>query len=136
MLMVKMKKLGNTGFTLIELIVTITIMGILVVGLVNLYMTIEASQRKSYHLELATRAGDRQIESLRNAQYTSLTPGEDIDFTDTLPEDLPAPRSGIVKVSEPSLGLRRVDVSITYKDGSKNRTVKQSSLIGVIGISQ
>lgn len=136
MLMFKMKKNGESGFTLIELIVTVTILGLLVVGIVNLYITIETSQRKTYHLELATRAGERQIESLRNAQYGNLNPGDDIDFTNSLPDDLPEPRSGIVEVSEPANGLRRVDVSITYKDGSSSKTVKQSSLIGVIGISQ
>lgn len=111
-------------------------MGLLVVGIVNLYITIETSQRKSYHLEIATREGERQIESLRNAQYGGLVPGEDIDFTNTLSPELPSPRSGTVAVSEPSEGLRRVDVTITYKDGSRTKTVKQSSLIGIIGIGQ
>lgn len=127
---------NEAGFTLIELIVTITVMGLLVAGIVNLYIAIETSQRKSYHLELATRAGERQIEALRNAQYGSLEPGEDIDFTSTLPEDLPAPRTGIVEVTEPESGIRRVDVTISYKDGSGTKTVKQSSLIGIIGIGQ
>lgn len=136
MLKLKMKRKGEDGFTLIELIVTITIMGILIVGIVNLYITIETSQRKSYHLEVANRAGERQIEVLRNAQFGSLTPGEDIDFTTSLPNDLPEPRSGIVEVSEPESGLRRVDVTITYKDGGGSRTIRQSSLIGIIGISQ
>ncbi len=136
MLKLKMKRKGEDGFTLIELIVTVTIMGILIVGIVNLYITIETSQRKSYHLEVANRAGERQIEVLRNAQFASLTPGEDIDFTTSLPDDLPEPRSGIVEVSEPESGLRRVDVTITYKDGGGSRTIRQSSLIGIIGISQ
>lgn len=131
-----MHKRKESGFTLVELLATISIMGLLVVGLVNLYITIETSQRKSYHLEIATRAGERQIESIRNAQYGSLEPGVDIDFTDSLPAELPEPRSGIVEVSEPEDGIRRVDVTITYKDGGKSKTVKQSSLIGVIGVSQ
>lgn len=131
-----MLKARESGFTLIELLVTISIMGIMIIGLVNLYMTIEGSQRKSYHLEVATRAGERQIESLRNAQYSNLEPGVDIDFTDSLPAELPEPRSGIVEVTEPENGIRRVDVTITYKDGSGSKTVKQSSLIGVIGIGQ
>lgn len=131
-----MHKRNESGFTLVELLVTISIMGLLIVGLVNLYIAIEASQRKSYHLEIATRAGEKQIESLRNSQYASLEPGVNIDFTDSLPDDLPEPRSGIVEVSEPEDGIRRVDVTITYKDGGKSKTVKQSSLIGVIGVGQ
>ncbi len=133
-----MRKLHGslTGFTLIELIVAITVTGLIVVGLTNLYILIEITQRKTYHLEIATRAGERQIESLRNAQYNNLTPGVDINFTSNLPADLPSPKSGTVVVTEPNDGLRRVDVTITYKEGSGTKTIKQSSMIGVIGIGQ
>jgi prepilin-type N-terminal cleavage/methylation domain-containing protein len=131
-----MIKRAQGGFTLIELIVTIAVFGLIVVGLTNLYITVESTQRRSYRLEIATRAGEREIESLRNSQYNNLIPGEDIDFTANLPEDLPSPRSGIVVVTEPEDGLRRVDVTITYKEGSASKTVKQSSLIGIIGIGQ
>lgn len=136
MLSISMKRVGQSGFTLIELIVTIVVAGLVVAGITNLYIMIEITQRRTYHLDLATRAGERQIETLRNAQYNNLTPGTTLTFTDDLPEDLPSPRSGSVAISEPETNLRRVDVTITYKDGSKTKTVKQSSLIGVIGIGQ
>lgn len=126
----------EAGFTLVELVAAMSVMGLLVIGIVNLYITIENAQRKSYHLEIATRASEKQIESLRNAQYGSLEPGVDLSFTDDLPDELPDPKSGVVVVSEPEEGLRQVDVTITYKDGSGTKTVKQSSMIGVIGISQ
>lgn len=124
------------GFTLIELIVTIALMGLVIAGLVNLFIMIEVSQRKSYHLEIATRAGEAKIESLRNAQYNNLEADSQLDFSSDLPEDLPSPKTGTVSVSEPESGVKRVDVSISYKDGSNTKTVKQSSLIGVIGIGQ
>lgn len=127
---------NQSGFTLVELLVTISLLGLIVIGVTNLYITISSAQRKSYHLEIATRAGEAQIESLRNAQYNNLEAGGQINFTSSLPSDLPEPRSGIVDISEPSDGIKRVDVTITYKDGSGSKTVKQSSLIGVIGIGQ
>ncbi len=126
----------QSGFTLIELIVTIAVTGLILGGIVNVYIGIQAMQRKTYHLELATRAGERQVESLRNSHYASLEPGVPIDFSSELPDDLANPKTGVVEVSEPSDGLRRVDITITYKDGSRTQTVKQSSLIGVIGIAQ
>lgn len=136
--MLKLKMTGSkeSGFTLVELIVTISIFGLLIIGIVNLYMTIESTQRKSYHLEIATRAGEKQIESLRNIQYGNLEPDTTIDFTDELPEDLPEPKTGTVAISEPEDGIRRVDITITYKDTSGTKTVKQSSLIGALGIGQ
>lgn len=136
MLMLKMTGSKDSGFTLVELIVTISIFGLLIIGIVNLYMTIESTQRKSYHLEIATRAGEKQIESLRNIQYGSLEPDTTIDFTSDLPEDLPDPKTGTVAISEPEDGIRRVDVTITYKDTNGIKTVKQSSLIGALGIGQ
>lgn len=127
---------NESGFTLIELIVTIAVTGLILGGIVNVYIGIQTMQRRTYQVELATRAGEKQIESLRNSHYASLEPGVQIDFSDDLPADLSGPKTGIVDVSEPSDGLRRVDVAITYKDGSGTRTIKQSSLIGVIGIAQ
>lgn len=127
---------AQDGFTLIELIVATTIMGLIVIGVFNLYISIEIAQRKSYHLEIAARAGEREIESLRNSQYGSLEPGTTINFTSELPAELPSPKTGMVDVSEPEVGLRRVDITITYKDGGGTKTLKQSSLIGILGIGQ
>lgn len=127
---------AEDGFTLIELIAATVIMGLIVVGVFNLYISIEVAQRKSYHLEMAARAGEREIESLRNSQYSSLEPGTTLDFTSSLPDELPYPNSGTVAVSEPEVGLRRVDITITYKDGGGTKTLKQSSLIGILGIGQ
>jgi prepilin-type N-terminal cleavage/methylation domain-containing protein len=131
-----MIKGNESGFTLIELLVTITIAALVFGGIVNVYIGIETAQRKTYHMELATRAGEQQIESLRNNLYTNLVPGENIDFTASLPAALPSPKTGTVAVSEPSTGLRRVDLTITYDDGSGAKTIKQSSLIGILGIAQ
>lgn len=127
---------SESGFTLVELIAAISLMGLMVIGIVNLYISVETAQRKSYHLEAATRAGEKKIESLRNSQYGSLEPDTTLDFSDELPAELPAPRTGTVAISEPEEGIRRVDVTITYKDGGGTKTVKQSSLIGIIGIGQ
>lgn len=127
---------GQNGFTLVELIAAAALLGLMVIGIANLYITIEKTQRKSYHLEIASRAGEKKIEGLRNSQYNNLTPDTTINFTSELPDELPEPRSGTVAVSEPEIGIRRVDITISYKDGSKTKTIKQSSLIGFIGIGQ
>ncbi len=132
-LSISMIKRDESGFTLVELIIATVIFGLFIIGIGNLYITIEVTQRKSYHLEMATRASEKQIESLRNSQYGNLIPNTTLDFSSSLPEDLPD-SIGTVAISEPEIGLRRVDVTVTYKDGSGTNTVKQSSLIGVIGI--
>ena len=126
----------DAGFSLVELTVTIFVTAVVFMSISNLFLTIQRAQRQTSYLETATRAAQREIEVLRNNQYNQLTPGEDIDFTDDLPDELRSPRSGTVEVSEPIAGLRRVDVTVTYRDGGDQRKVKLSSLIGVLGITQ
>jgi prepilin-type N-terminal cleavage/methylation domain-containing protein len=128
---------GNEkGYTLVELITTILVFGIVAGSVVNLFVSINQNQVRTNYLESATRAAQREVEVLRNSNYGSLTPGVDIDFTDQLPPILPPDKDGNVVVSEPEPGLRRVDVTVTYTHQGKQQAVELSSLIGVIGITQ
>lgn len=124
------------GFTIVELLVAILIIGITTASISSLFISVQGVQRKTSYLDSATRAAQREVESLRNDNYGSLTAGQTINFTSDLPTSLPANRSGTVTVSEPSSDIKRVDVTVTYTDGGKQQVVKLSSLIGVIGITQ
>lgn len=124
------------GFTIVELLVAIVVVGLMVVGVTSLFITIQTTQRKTRLLETATRAGEKKIEELRNVNYNSLETDSTIDFTAELPSSLPEPRSANVAVSEPTPGVKRVDVTITYRDGRADKDVHLSSMIGVIGIGQ
>ncbi|HVI60713.1 MAG TPA: type II secretion system protein, partial [Candidatus Saccharimonadales bacterium] len=126
----------QSGFTLVELLVTIAIVGITTASLASMFISIQKIQHQTLHVDGATRAAQREIESLRNDNYASLTPGQTINFTSQLPDNLPPGSSGTVQVSQPSNDLRRVDVTVTYKENGKQRNITLSSLIGVIGITQ
>lgn len=136
-----MNKMNNTrlnkeGFTLVELLVTIAIIGLASIGIASLYYAIQSSQLQSRYVDAATRAAQREVEMLRNSSYNNLTEGQVIDFTSELPASLPSNRSGSVAVSEPAPGLKRVDVTVSYGSGAQAKQVQLSSLIGVIGLSQ
>lgn len=124
------------GFTIVELLIATLIIGIITAGISTLFININTLQRKTSYIDSATRAAQRQVEMLRNDNYGSLQPGENINFTDKLPSSLPGNKSGTVAVSEPAPDLKRVDVTVTYTDGGKQEKVVLSSLIGVIGITQ
>lgn len=126
----------QAGFTLVELVVAIVVIGIVGASISSLYLSIQQRQLANSYKESALRAAYTKIESLRNRNYNNLTAGEDIDFTDELPDELPADKSAVASISEPSPGLKRVDVSINYDFEGQDRSVKLSSLIGVIGITQ
>ena len=122
------------GFTIIELLVTMVVTGIMVLGITQMFALIGSTQRENNQLEAATRAGQTEIESLRNLNYVNLVAGNTVDFTSQLPSTVPSPRSGTVAISEPTDGVKRVDVTITYHDGGHAHTVMLSSLIGALGI--
>ena len=128
--------LNGDGFTLVELLLAIIVLGIATMGIAGLYNIMKVTQVHAMHLDTATRAARTEIEVLRNNSYNSLDPGSTINFTSSLPGSLPRDRNGTVAVSEPLSGLRKVDVTITYTDFGKPQTVKLTSEIGIIGIGQ
>lgn len=124
------------GFTLVELLVTVVVFGLVITGIGGLYYVMQVTEVKSQRLDIAMRAARTKIESLRNNGYSALTPGSNINFTNELPSSLPADKTGTVVVSQPLPELRRVDVTVQYTDYGKQQTVTLSSNIGVIGIGQ
>lgn len=126
----------HSGFTLVEMLITIVVLGIAISSIAALYYNMQGVQVRSRHLDLATRAAQTEIEVLRNNSYNSLTPDSSIDFTSSLPSSLPSNKKGTVYVSQPQADLRQLDVTITYTDGTVPQTVKLSSTIGVIGIGK
>lgn len=132
----KAHKDKQDGFTIVELLTAVVVIGIVGTAITSMFLSIQQMQVGARHLETATRAAQREVETLRNRNYLNLTPGEEINFTNQLPDTLPANRTGTVTVSEPLEGLRRVDVRVTYTHSNKDRVIELSSLIGVIGITQ
>ncbi len=127
---------NKEGFGLAELITGIVLFGLVSVAMINLSTLILNTQTYSRYRESATFAAQREIESLRNSNYTSLAAGDTIDFTDQLPNYLPDGKSGTVEISEPTNGLKRVDVTVSYPQAGNPKQVKLSAIIGELGITQ
>lgn len=127
---------STAGFTLVELMVTIVVVGITTASISSIYISIRSIQTQAAYYDTATRAAQREIEALRNDNYDSLTPGQTFDFTSSLPSTLPSVRSGSAIVSQPAADLRRVDATVSYSLGGTTHSVELSSLIGEIGIAQ
>jgi prepilin-type N-terminal cleavage/methylation domain-containing protein len=128
-------KQQTAGFTIVELVVTIALITIVAGSITQLFVSVQRIQLQTGYLDTASHAAQTEIESLRNSSYNSLTPGQNIDFSSSLPTSLPN-RTGTVAVSQPADGLRRVDVTVTYRYTTVTKTVQLSSLIGVIGITK
>lgn len=124
------------GFTLVELMVTIIVLAIVSGGLTLLFSSIQYVQASASYRRSATLAAQRQIESLRTSNYAALAAGSSIDFSSNLPAELPKPRTATASITEPANGVKRVDITITYKDRGASKQVKVSSMIGEIGITK
>ena len=135
-MIVVMAKVDEAGFTIIEIIVALVTVTLFVVSVGNLFAQITGTQHNALLLTSATRAGESEIESLRNSSYASLTPGTNIDFSSQLPSNLPKGSTGTVVVTQPSTDIRRVDVTVSYTVSGKTHSVQLSSLIGIIGIGK
>lgn len=124
------------GFGLAELVVGIALFGIISIAIINLSTLIINVQTYSRYRESATLAAQREIETLRNSNYTSLADGQTIDFTSDLPEFLPSGKSGTVEISEPADGLKRADVTVTYFQAGTDKQIILTAIIGELGITQ
>lgn len=129
--------LGNKdGFGLAELITGIVLFSIVSIAMINLSTLVMNVQTFSRYRESATIEAQKQVETLRNSNYTSLTDGQVINFTSELPDFLPAGKSGVVEISEPAAGLKRADVTISYPQGGDTKEIIMTAIIGELGITQ
>lgn len=127
---------AQSGFGLVEVVMAIGLLAVTSLALTGLFRSILHIQSSALYQKSATLAAQREIESLRNSNYNDLTAGSSIDFSADLPSNLPSPKTGTAAVTEPVSGLKRVDVTINYRHGTATKTVKVSSMIGIIGITQ
>ena len=68
------KKISRqAGFTLVELLISIAVIGIVGVGIAALFYTVQYTQRRALYHDTATRAVQREIEVLQNSSYNSTT---------------------------------------------------------------
>lgn len=128
-----------SGFTLIELIVGTVVLSMLIISIAALYFSIDRIQNRSQDLDAATRAAEQQIESLRNQHYKTLDPGDEIDFSEALPERLERlDAEAVVAIEEPEPDLRELTATISFDErgGDGSEEVVMSAIIGRLGISQ
>ena len=125
----------DDGFTLVELLVAIVVAGIVVMSLNQVVTTyLHVSQRGRY-LNLANSYAEAKMEALRNAGYSSLANGTS-NITSELPAQLPPGKSASMVVANGPAGLKKVDLSVTYKDQGQTYTYGYTTYIGELGVGQ
>ena len=127
----------QSGFTLVELIITATYVAAASGAIVGIFITISQLNRLSRNLASATAAAQQQMEIYRDGGYASVPLGDPAeDFTDKLPSQLASPRSATTAVTEIQPGLKKVVTKIRYTDGNKEKNVQMTTMIAQRGISR
>ncbi len=127
----------ESGFTLIELVVTATFVATIATIAVEVFVSVGKINRLARNLSVATQLAQQKIEIDRNAGYNAIPATE--DFSSVLPANFGAPKSATATFSDMSPiqpGLKQLDITITWKDAGNIKKVKVSTLITQRGIDR
>lgn len=130
-----MKRPNSDGFSIVELILSITIGVIFIVAVTQIVNNYISLGQKSRNVILANSYVEGKVETLRNIGYNGLNAGT-TDLSTELPSQLPAPRSASLTITTPSNGLKQADISVTYNDKGKNQTYSYGAYIGELSVVQ
>lgn len=128
----------HAGFTLVEQLVAATVMLVVFVAVTQAFIGIGVVNNRSNAQTQAVELMQQKLEVLRNTPYNNLPVGT-TDFVSEMDAfaALKNPRSATITVTEvtPST-LKRVDISLSYTQSGRTRTVGTSTLIGLRGINR
>lgn len=122
-----------SGFTIVEVIVVISVFAVGVAMLASLMSSIQQVQRNAQYMDIATRAARAEIERLRTVTFTSITNGA--VFTSNLPTTLPPGSTGTIAVTIPTNAplSKQVDATVSYPLGTSTKQVTISAYIDSTG---
>lgn len=128
------KKISNEGFSIVELIIAI------IVG-TGFFLTINSAVNSYVHLAtrnrslvLANSFAEGEVEALRNQGYNSINTGI-TSLTSQMPSGLHSPKSSSMTVTTPTAGIKKIDITVTYKD-QVSRSFSYTTYIGELGVGQ
>jgi prepilin-type N-terminal cleavage/methylation domain-containing protein len=116
----------NRGFTLIEIIIAVFVLGVAALVFLSAFNTLVLT-RSVKHQDVAARIASQEIEDLRAVGYSSLpTSGT---FTNSLSSELPSPQLALV-VSDYNASIKKTVVTVSWQEvGQGTRSVVLSTLI-------
>ena len=100
-----------SGFTIVEVLVSIVVFAMLAVSITVLFSSMQASQRNAQYLSIATQEARAKIEIMRS-DYVNLVNGT---TTFPLPDTLPPGSVGSVMVSDFGTGeIKRLRATVLF----------------------
>jgi len=130
-----MNKNTQNGFTIVELIVTVVIAGIIIPSVALALNNLAAINHRARDYALANDIAQNKVETLRSDGYNSLNLGT-VNFTSELPASMGAPKSASYTVSSPVTGEKQIDISISFTEYNATRSLTFRTYISELGVGQ
>lgn len=123
------------GFTVVELIVTIVIAGIIIPAVAIALTNLAVINKQARDLVLANMLAQNKVETLRSIGYNSINNGT-VSFTGELPSTMGSPKSASYTVTTPQTGIKQIDVSISYSQYKTTKDVAYRTYVSELGVGQ
>jgi prepilin-type N-terminal cleavage/methylation domain-containing protein len=125
------------GFTIVELLVSIVIAGVIIPAVTIALTNLSAVNRQARDQTLANFIAQNKIESLRSIGYNALNAGT-TSFTSSLPSTMGSPKSAsyIITADNPTTGVKKIDISISYTDYGRAHNLSYRTYISELGVGQ
>jgi hypothetical protein len=84
---------------------------------------------------LANMLVQNKVETLRSAGYNSLNNGT-TSFVAELPNVMGAPKSASYTISTPQTGVKQIDISLSYTEYHKTKSLSYKTYVSELGVGQ
>lgn len=128
---------NQKGFTLVEIIVTIVVAGIMMIGLSSTVIGIRLINARAKDAALVNSIVEDKVEELRSQTFVRLVNGT-YDFTDELPDTITDDRTATYTVATASgnVALKEITITISYNDFNEEDVYEYKTFIGELGVGQ
>jgi len=113
------------------------VMGLIIPAVSIALINLAVANRVARDQTLANFVAQNQVESLRSIGYNAINAGT-TNFTSSLPSILGSPKSAsyTITANSPTTGVKQIDVSISYTEYGKTRSLSYRTYIGELGVGQ
>ncbi len=132
----------SSGFSLIELIVTIAVIGILLPVVIMFLNAINSMNGRANTLSTVNAYAENRIEAFRSAGFQSvpITAGQ-VTYTGSavLPESVPKPRSATYEVTYAESGntsVKKIVITTNFRSPYGPETKRYTTYLGELGVGQ
>jgi prepilin-type N-terminal cleavage/methylation domain-containing protein len=134
---------ANLGFTVVELLITLIVIGVLFTAFTTTFAGLENISKKGNDVTAASTQAFSKLQAYENLNYNSLpttNPAGSLveveDFSASLPTSLESPRVGKVYINSQTASIKQVLVRVTFGAGPSQRFIEYVTFIQRNGVGR